>query len=111
MRFIFTIIAILICQYCLASEQESFFLEDSETKIVLDAIKEKDADPKKISNNDFKLSGVFFIDENNWTVWINDKAYSSIGQQKEFSIDEVSENGVYLSLQDGKTIFLSVEIE
>ena len=96
---------------CSAHEQKSFFLEDDESKMVLETLRGEKTTITENSNKHLKLSGIFFIDENNWTVWVNDQAYSSIGQQKDFSIDEVSENGVFLSLPDGKTIFLSVSIE
>jgi hypothetical protein len=56
----------------------------------------------------FKISGIFYVDENTWTVWINGEAYSTIGQQKDFSIDGVNEDFITLTLNDGKTITMPI---
>lgn len=91
------------------SEDGSFFMTVDESNNILEMIsKKKSSDNDKKPETDFKISGIFYIDTDNWTVWINDIAYSSIGQQKNFSIDEVSENYVVLTMNDGVTLNLSI---
>ncbi len=92
---------------CAAKTEESLFMniEDSEKAILMAQQKKK---VQKINNEHLKVSGIFFIDESNWTVWINDESYSSIGQKEDFSIDEVSENNVILTTSEGNTLEISV---
>jgi hypothetical protein len=63
---------------------------------------------KKAYDKNFKISGIFYVNSDNWTVWINGIAYSTIGQQPDFSIDSVSENYVSITLNDGTLLNLSV---
>jgi hypothetical protein len=58
-----------------------------------------------------KISGIFYIDGDTWTVWINEAAYSTIGQHKDFSIDSVGEDYITLTLNDGRTITMPVTIQ
>lgn len=88
------------------SNEPSFFMNDEDSKKALELAKESTQEPY---SGEMKLSGIFFMDESNWVVWINGKAYSTIGQQGNFSIDEVSESDVTITMSDGKTIVLSVE--
>lgn len=97
---------ILFSQITFASE-DSFFMTKEESHNILNFINSRGKNDKKEVEN-LKLSGIFYMDENNWTVWINNEAYSTIGQQTYFSIDEVSENNVSVTLQDGTTLCLSV---
>ena len=87
--------------------EESFFMTAEESEAVLSAMVGKNQDQAG-AYKDLKLSGIFYMNEDDWTVWINDIAYSTIGQQRDFSIDEVSEESVCLTLSDGKTLQLSV---
>ncbi|MDR2458759.1 MAG: hypothetical protein LBD43_01540 [Holosporales bacterium] len=81
-------------------------MSDEESKLVLRSAKKRKAESH--SNGTVKLSGILYIDEDNWTVWIDGMPYSSIGQKDEFSIDEVTEDSVSLTMQDGSTINMSV---
>ena len=104
------IICLMLSQCCHPS-QSSFFMTEKESAKVLNFINSKNTEkPQKVvlPKRDLKISGIFYVDNNTWTVWINDIAYSTIGQQVDFSIDEVSENSVSLTLQDGATLCLSV---
>lgn len=104
------IIIILITHFFVAQaeSQTSFFMEDEDSQRAISIAKQSTEASTKNQNTDLKLSGIFFIDDDNWTVWINDSAYSSIGQQGDFSIDEVSESEVVLTTKDGNSIHLSV---
>ena len=86
-------------------------MSEKESAKILNFINSKNTEkPQKASlpKRDLTISGIFYVDHNTWTIWINDIAYSTIGQQADFSIDEVSENSVSLTLQDGVTLCLSV---
>ncbi|MDR1609431.1 MAG: hypothetical protein LBR78_01070 [Holosporales bacterium] len=74
--------------------------------MVLHSVKKCKVTPH--ANGSVKLSGILYIDEDHWTVWIDDVPYSSIGQKDKFSIDEVTEDGVLLTMEDGSTIIISV---
>lgn len=109
MRSISKIIVLLSLFGSCFSQEGSFFMTVDESNNILEMTsKKKSSDSEKKSETDFKISGIFYIDTDNWTVWINDIAYSSIGQQKNFSIDEVSENYVVLTMNDGVTLNLSI---
>ena len=88
--------------------QESFFMSDADSKKAILLAKQYE---KSDSNEDvtFKLSGIFFIDEMNWTIWLNGMPYSEAGQHGNFSIDEVSETEVIITTSSGETFVLSVE--
>lgn len=107
MRNFSKIIVSFMVLICFAKSEESLFMniEDSKKSIFMAKQKKK---LKKTNSKNFKVSGIFFIDELNWTAWINDEVYSSIGQKGDFSIDEVSENSVILTTSDGDTIEISV---
>ncbi|MDR3030971.1 MAG: hypothetical protein LBU35_01130 [Holosporales bacterium] len=110
MRNIFRKIAIvLIISNCSAGES-SFFMSEEESKEVFNILNKRQKSPES-SLKELFVSGIFYVDETNWTIWINDIPYSSIGQQKDFSIDAVSESGVYLTSLDGSSIFLSVLVK
>ena len=86
--------------------EESLFMSDDDSKRVLAMLKE---DKRPVKTNNLKVTGIVFIDDLNWIIWINDKPYNSIGEKGEFSIDEVTENSVIITQNDGKTLTLSVE--
>lgn len=99
------LIIFLIISPNFTKSEESMFMSDDESKKILSMLKEN----KKPMSDNLKLTGIVFIDEANWIVWINNKPYSSIGENGDFSIDEVSENEVIITKNDGKTITLTVE--
>lgn len=106
MRNISKILMILLIAILnLAKSEESMFLSDKDSEKILSMLKES---KNRIGNN-FKVTGIVFINNEDWVVWINNKAYSSIGENGEFSIDEVNENTVVITQNDGKTLTLSVE--
>lgn len=96
-----------LCWPAFSGDQGSFFMNDDDSQKATTLAKQSE-EAKEFSSGGIKLSGIFFIDESNWTVWINGKAYSAVGQQGDFSIDEVSENEVTITTSDGNTIKLSV---
>ena len=87
---------------------QSFFMDDEDSEIALEMAK-KSENTENIDNDNLELSGIFFIDETSWTVWINGIPYSSIGQHGDFSIDEVSEDSVSITNSEGEVIKLSVK--
>ena len=108
------IVFIFLSGMCFAEERirtESFFICDEESCEILDSVynrtSSKRKKPKTIEISP-KISGIFYVDDENWTVWINDVPYSSIGQQEDFSIDSVSEHYVCLTLNDGSTLNLDI---
>jgi hypothetical protein len=58
-----------------------------------------------------KISGIMYVDELNWTVWINGAPYLEAGQYDGFSIDEVTSNEVTITKQDGTTTVMGVSSE
>ncbi len=108
MRYISKIILCLLAIKTYAADH-SFFLNDDDSRMVLETISKGNRDAlKNKQNTELKVSGIFYMDSDNWTVWINDVPYSNIGQHAEFSIDEVGENYVSLSMSNGERIRLSV---
>ena len=102
-----TLCLFTFCWSAFSGDQGSFFMNDDDSQKATTLAKQSE-ETKEFSSGGFKLSGIFFIDEANWTIWLNGKAYSAIGQQGDFSIDEVSENEVTITNSDGNTIKLSV---
>jgi hypothetical protein len=100
-------IIVMIHQESLCREA-SFFLTEKESDAILEAVTQKKPNGKKKDDNNFKISGIFYINEDNWTVWINGIEYSTIGQHRHFSIDSVTESDVSLTLNDGTLLNLSV---
>jgi hypothetical protein len=86
----------------------SLFLTAKESDAILKMAQGKDEHSQHQTNDVFKISGIFYIDENDWTVWINGIEYSTIGQHPNFSIDYVTESTVGLTLNDGTSLSLSV---
>ena len=105
-KIVVAICAISNVAFC--DTQESFFMSDSDSKKAILLAKQYG---KSDSNEDtnFKVSGIFFIDEMNWTIWLNGAPYSEAGQHGNFSIDEGSENEVIVTTSSGETFALSVE--
>jgi hypothetical protein len=83
------------------------FMTDKESEKVLSIAKQKNQ--KSFKRCGHKISGIFFVDDSTWTVWIDNVPYSSIGQKEEFSIDEVSEEKVVLTTNDGFTLDIYVD--
>ncbi|MDR2667403.1 MAG: hypothetical protein LBB34_04840 [Holosporales bacterium] len=94
----------LFSSHCVG--EKSFFFTDEETDQILKILKKSKNDNSETKA--LNVSGIFYIDNLNWTIWIDGIPYSSIGQKKDFSIDEVSEDAVVLTMPDGKTIEISV---
>lgn len=105
-KIIVAISAITNIAFC--ETQESFFMNDSDSKKAIFLAKQYEKSDTNEDNN-FKLSGIFFIDEMNWTIWLNGTPYSEIGQHGNFSIDEVSDNEVIITTSSGETFALSVD--
>ncbi|MDR1476318.1 MAG: hypothetical protein LBI20_03310 [Holosporales bacterium] len=101
-----TIVSVSCAANALSTER-SFFMTAQESSKIL-AISKRQNTMKKESNKKFKISGIFYINEENWTIWINGVAYSTIGQQRDFSINSVTANEVSLTLEDGAMLVLSV---
>ena len=90
-------------------KKEKYFsnLNDEDSIKALSLAKQSNTNDIPQTSN-LKLSGIFFVDEQNWTVWIDGNPYSEIGQHENFSIDEVSESEVTITTSDGDTSILSV---
>jgi hypothetical protein len=95
--------------WSLALAEHMIFMNDWESKLALRSVKKhKGTQRPNCPNGTIRLSGILYIDGDNWTVWIDDVPYSSIGQKDDFSIDEVTEDCVLLTMSDGSTISISV---
>lgn len=113
---IFEYIIILICINDQNTNAQSYFFTPEQSNYILENLnkpKEKRKDKKKkiIKRIEYKLSGICYISQDNWIVWINSQAYNKIGQYNYFSIDEVSQDSVTITTPDCKTIHLSVKCE
>lgn len=98
-----------VCSSATTSETDSFFMSKDESKMVqnfLNGNPNSQIDNTKEKN--FKVSGILYLGEGTWTVWINGVSYSSIGQHEKFSIDSVCENEITLTLRDGTTLVLCI---
>lgn len=89
--------------------KSSFFMTEDQSKMILFQL--QDSKGIQSSDNSLKLRGIFYIDEENWTIWINDISYSTPGKHDLFSIDAVSENSVSLTLSNGSSVVLEVAEE
>ena len=103
MRFILQVIilqtiSLIFINICYSA---SYFYSKEESESILEYISPK--------SNIYKVSGILYLDDNNWIIWINDKPYNSTGLKEEFSIDEVYEDKVTLTLKNGQTIVLTIE--
>ena len=87
--------------------ETSYFFSDKESKAILNQTATEKTKGKSAKTT-YKLSGILFITPKNWTVWINDKPYSSVGQYEDFSINFVSKQCVNLTINNGSSITLSL---
>ena len=86
---------------------ESFFMSDEDSEKAISLAK-RSAESEQHENNPLQLSGIFFVDESNWTVWIGDATYSTLGKYGDFSIDKVTDAAVTVTTSEGNTLELSV---
>ena len=93
---------------CPVSGEESLFLDDENAKRALHLAEGSYSGQQENGNRNYVVSGLLFVSNSNWTIWINDVPYSSVGQKSNFSIDEVSESGAIITTPDGCTLNLSV---
>lgn len=109
MQIILQIIIFIIILTPDVFSTDSFFMNDEQSKLIMNMINERQNSKQPESRNKpLILSGIFYIDEEHWTIWINNNQYTSIGQNDDFSIDEVTEDSVTITLLDGQTIILTV---
>lgn len=109
MQIILQIIIIIVALTSDGFSINSFFMNDAQSKLIMNMINEQQNSKQPESRNKtLILSGIFYIDEEHWTIWINNNQYTSIGQNDDFSIDEVTEDSVTITLLDGQTIILTV---
>ncbi len=92
----------------------SYFFSDKESNAILSLLnKNKDkCQDKSLKTNKktvYKLSGILFVNAHNWTVWINNKPYHSIGQYNDFFINAVSSNSVLITCKDGNEMRLRLD--
>ncbi|MDR1488542.1 MAG: hypothetical protein LBI26_02280 [Holosporales bacterium] len=85
-------------------------MNEQESNLIKNFLEHKKS-PKKenLKQKKMEITGIFFLDKETWTVWIDNVSYSSIGQKQNFSIDDVNENEVTITMKDGETFILSVE--
>ena len=97
----------------ITNSQSLFFTQEQSNAILekLNKPKEKRKKKKIRRRIEYKVSGICYLSQNNWIVWINGKAYSKIGQYNHFSIDAVSRNSVTITTSDCKTMHLRVKCE
>ena len=111
MCIIYKINIVLLLSISVAIAETSYFFSNKESEAILNqnsSKKEKSGEEtKKIT---YKLSGILFVSPRNWTVWINDKPYSSLGYYGEFSINSVSSNSVKLTLLNGRSVTLQLSL-
>lgn len=98
----------MIANIAFCEGQESFFMNDEDSKKAI-LLAKQHGKTDTVDDANLKLSGIFFIDESNWTIWLNGTSYSEAGQHGNFSIDEVSESEVAITLSTGDAVRLSVE--
>ena len=92
----------------------SYFFNEEQSNAILEHLnkpKVKIKKKKKRNKIEYKISGICYLGPSNWIVWINNTAYTKIGQYSNFSIDEVHPNGVTITTNDCKTMHLSVTCE
>ena len=102
------IVIIILNTISVAEEITSFFMDNEDSKKALLFAKQSNNE-KTQKHTELKLSGIFFIDEQNWTIWLNGVAYSEYGQHENFSIDEVSESKITVTTSDGDILILAVK--
>ena len=102
------IVIIILNTISVAEEITSFFMDNEDSKKALLFAKQSNNE-KTQKHTELKLSGIFFIDEQNWTIWLNGVAYSEYVQHENFSIDEVSESKITVTTSDGDILILAVK--
>ncbi len=109
MQVILQIIIFIFIFISHAFGHHSFFMNEEQSKTMINLVT-NNMNQKQSTNLErpIKLSCVFYLNQENWTIWINNKQYSTIGQNDDFSIDEVNEDSVILTLIDGQTLNLTV---
>lgn len=110
---IYKLLLIILLINQIANAQSLFFNQEQSNAILenLNKPKEKRKKKKVKRRVEYKVSGICYLSQSNWIVWINGKAYSRIGQYNHFSIDSVSKNSVTITTSDCKTMHLRVKCE
>ncbi|MBR1479788.1 MAG: hypothetical protein IJ599_02725 [Alphaproteobacteria bacterium] len=98
----------LVLTVCPVLGEESLFLDDENANRALLLAEGSHSRHQESGEQNYVVSGLLFISNSNWTIWINDVPYFSIGQKNNFSIDEVSESGAIITTPDGRTLNLTV---
>jgi hypothetical protein len=109
MRFILqkliVIAAVIFSTICHAS----LFMDEEESKKMKEFVDKSGKLQKHLQDSqNLDISGIVYVDELHWTVWINGIPYYQAGQYDNFSIDVVTENEVTITKQDGTTIAMAV---
>ena len=91
---------IIILAAALANEtlaDNQLFLKKNEQKAIDEALRIKEE--RAASSNSLHLQGVVYVDDNNWTLWINGKAYHNELPKELNSLQlvSVSSDGLKLS--------------
>ena len=109
---IYKILLIILFINQTVSSQHSLFFTQEQSNAILENLnkpKEKRKKKKIKRTREYKLSGICYLSQDNWIVWINGKAYSKIGQYNHFSIDDVSRDSVTITTSNCKTMHLKVK--
>lgn len=98
----------------LYSQNKSYFFTNEQSNEILNKIinpTKSNKKKKKRKRVEYKLSGICYLSQHSWTVWINGQTYNKIGQYTDFSIDEVTSDSVTITTLDCKTIHLTVRCD
>lgn len=110
---VYKVLLIIFIMNQITNSKSHFFTQEQSTAILEKLHKSKEKRKKKKIKRriEYKVSGICYLSQNNWIVWINGKAYSKIGQYSNFSIDAVSKDSVTITTSDCKTMHLRVKCE
>ncbi len=112
MQFILQTLVILAIIWSNFAVSSSFFMNEEESRVIKNFVENKQLEEvKSIDESALKISGICYVSEEDWIVWINGVGYSTIGQHGNFSIDAVCEDSVTISFQNGITSVLNVSTD
>ncbi|MDR2075019.1 MAG: hypothetical protein LBP31_02245 [Holosporales bacterium] len=109
MRFVLQKLIVAVITVFSTTCYASFFMNEEESKKMREFVDKVKKSQKHSQNaQSLDVSGIMYVDELHWTIWINGVPYYQAGQYDGFSIDVVTENEVTITKQDGTTITMEV---
>jgi hypothetical protein len=107
-KFVFCLCALSIPFLWAKRDAVSLMLSPAENEAIQQAKKENRSPvtkPMQDESEDLILTGIMYIAENQWTIWISNTAYNNTQRETlPFQLIDVQPGSIKISIKDNKTI-------